>query len=66
MTDEGANEIIEGCRQVGEVDILVNNYGTTSPGTWAASEAAAWHDAYDRNVLSGVRLVQRLLPTMLV
>jgi NAD(P)-dependent dehydrogenase (short-subunit alcohol dehydrogenase family) len=63
--DAGADAIVQAClTHVAGVDILVNNYGTTSPGTWADSDTAAWLDMYEKNVLSMMRLSQRLLPTM--
>ncbi len=59
-TDAGANAIAE---DVGAVDLLVNNYGVAEGGSWR-SEPADWIDQYEKNVLSGVRLVQRLVPGM--
>lgn len=65
MTDAGADEIVKGCRAHAEgVDILINNYGTTTPGNWADGDAAAWIDVYEKNVLSAMRLIARLLPDM--
>ncbi|MGI9612032.1 MAG: SDR family NAD(P)-dependent oxidoreductase [Acidimicrobiales bacterium] len=61
MSDDGADAIADA---VGPVDILINNYGTADRGRWMESPAAAWFEAYDKNVLSGVRLVQRLAPGM--
>jgi 3-oxoacyl-[acyl-carrier protein] reductase len=59
-TDEGAARVAEG---VGEVDILVNNYGVAEGGSWE-SPIEDWIDIYQKNVLSGVRLVQALTPGM--
>lgn len=59
-TDEGADEV---AAAVGEVDILVNNYGVAEGGSWA-SPTADWIDIYQKNVLSGVRLVQAFTPGM--
>lgn len=59
-TDEGARAVAEAA---GEVDILVNNYGVAEGGSWA-SPTSDWIDVYEKNVLSGVRLVQALTPGM--
>lgn len=48
----------------GRVDILVNNYGTVSPGKWGATGDDDWLDIYRRNVLSAVHMAQALLPSM--
>ncbi len=47
-----------------DVDILVNNYGVAERGRFADADDAAWLRAYDRNVLSGVRMVRALAPSM--
>jgi NAD(P)-dependent dehydrogenase (short-subunit alcohol dehydrogenase family) len=59
-TDEGARDIAE---SVGEIDILINNYGVAEGGSWE-SPTSDWIDIYQKNVLSGVRLVQALTPGM--
>jgi 3-oxoacyl-[acyl-carrier protein] reductase len=59
-TDEGARDVVDG---VGEIDVLVNNYGVAEGGTWE-SPTEDWIDIYQKNVLSGVRLVQALTPGM--
>ena len=59
-TDAGGREVAAAC---GAVDILVNNYGVAEGGTWE-SETADWIDIYEKNVLSGVRLVKHLTPGM--
>ena len=46
------------------VDVLVNNYGVAEGGGWFTAGPDDWIDAYEKNVLSGVRLVQRLVPGM--
>ena len=64
MTDDGAELLVA---QVGEalgpVDILVNNYGTPTDTTWE-TPAGEWQDGWGRNVLTGVRLAQRVAPGM--
>jgi len=59
-TDEGAREVAE---HVGQVDILVNSYGVAESGSWQ-SPTADWIDLYQKNVLSGVRMVQAFTPGM--
>jgi NAD(P)-dependent dehydrogenase (short-subunit alcohol dehydrogenase family) len=64
-SEAGADSLVSACRDaVGDVDILVNNYGVASGGRWDTADEAAWLDMYQRNVLSAQRLVRRLLPAM--
>lgn len=61
-----------GCRQVaeqvtdlvGEIDILVNNYGIPSRGKWSTACNGDWIDSYQHNVLSAARLIQHFVPEM--
>lgn len=67
LTDEGqVNGLVTGVvRLLGGVDILVNNAGGSGEKRrWEDTDASAWADAYDRNVLAAVRLINRLLPGM--
>ena len=41
----------------------MNNYGAPAKTTWS-DPAEGWHDAWETNVVSGVRLTQRVLPAM--
>jgi NAD(P)-dependent dehydrogenase (short-subunit alcohol dehydrogenase family) len=59
-TDEGARDV---AATVGEIDILVNNYGVAEGGNWE-SPTEDWIDIYQKNVLSAVRLVHALSPGM--
>lgn len=59
-SDEGAADVAS---SVGEVDVLVNNYGVAEGGSWE-SPTEDWVDVYQKNVLSGVRLVQAFTPGM--
>lgn len=65
-TDEGALEVR---RQVEEhsdrLDVLVNNYGTAARGTWHDTDADAWHELYDINTVSIVRMVRYFSPGMI-
>ena len=47
-----------------EVDVLVNNYGTAERGFWSTATDADWLTIYEKNVVSGVRLVRALVPGM--
>jgi 3-oxoacyl-[acyl-carrier protein] reductase len=58
--DEGARAVAE---RIGEIDVLVNNYGVAEGGSWESS-TDDWIDIYQKNVLSGVRLVQAFTPGM--
>jgi len=60
MTDAGAADV---ATQTGDVDILVANYGVAEGGTWA-SPAAEWNEAFEKNVLSAVRMVHAFVPGM--
>ena len=60
LTDSGAADI---AAQAGDVDILVANYGTADGGTWT-SPASQWIDAFEKNVLSAVRMVHAFVPGM--
>ena len=59
-TDAGARAVADAA---GDIDALVNNYGVAEGGSWQ-SATADWIDIYEKNVLSGVRLVQALTPGM--
>lgn len=60
-TEAGADAV---SAAAGTIDVLVNNYGTASGGTWRETETSSWTEMYERNVLSGVRMAQRLVPAM--
>ena len=65
MTDSGADAVAEAALAVaGRIDVLVNNYGVAEAGGWQTSSTDDWVDIYQRNVLSGVRMTQRLVPGM--
>lgn len=59
-SDAGAREVADQCDQV---DLLINNYGVAEGGSWESS-TADWIDLYEKNVLSGVRMVHHLVPGM--
>jgi NAD(P)-dependent dehydrogenase (short-subunit alcohol dehydrogenase family) len=64
-TDEGAERVVSAAlAATGAVDILINNAGTYANQGWMASTAEGWTERHNTNVLSVVRLVQRLIPQM--
>jgi 3-oxoacyl-[acyl-carrier protein] reductase len=48
----------------GGVDVLVNNYGVAERGRWFDASTEDWVSIYQKNVLSGVRLVRACVPAM--
>jgi len=63
-TDEGADSVAEAALANGQIDILVNNAGVYHGQPWMEVTPKEWLDTYNTNVVSGVRMVQRLLPQM--
>lgn len=64
-TDVGADSVVEQSLEItGRVDVLVNNYGVAEGGGWFDQSSASWFDVYDKNVVTAVRLVHRLVPAM--
>jgi NAD(P)-dependent dehydrogenase (short-subunit alcohol dehydrogenase family) len=64
-TDQNARAVCEralGC--AGGIDILVNNAGAYQGRGWMDSEPSDWADAFNKNVLSVVRMVYGLVPQM--
>ena len=62
-TDAGAQALVAAVAER-PVEILINNYGTADPGSWATSSAEDWIDSYQKNVLSAQRMIQAFLPGM--
>ncbi|MEV7368780.1 SDR family NAD(P)-dependent oxidoreductase [Streptomyces sp. NPDC003328] len=60
-TDEGADAV---AATAGETDILVNNAGAYDHIGWTDATADTWVRTYEVNVVSGVRMIQRLVPGM--
>ena len=64
-TDVGADRVVEQSLSIaGRVDVLINNYGIAEGGGWFDQSSASWFDVYDKNVVTAVRLVHRLVPAM--
>lgn len=64
LTDPAQVEAVaEAARGYG-VRILVNNAGPVAQRDWRTADAATWAATYAGNVVSAVRLIQALVPTM--
>jgi NAD(P)-dependent dehydrogenase (short-subunit alcohol dehydrogenase family) len=64
-TDEGAERAARAAlAAAGPVDVLVNNFGLAEGAGWLDTPTRDWVDIYQKNTLSGVRLVQQLVPGM--
>jgi len=62
--DAGADATAAAATANGHIDILVNNAGTYDQLTWDQATPELWADFYNLNVISGVRLINRLVPAM--
>ncbi|GAA3157318.1 SDR family NAD(P)-dependent oxidoreductase [Nonomuraea salmonea] len=62
-TDDGADATAAAALAGGPIDVLVNNAGSYPHRGWEAT-AEDWRRTYEVNVVSGVRMIQRLLPGM--
>jgi len=66
-TEAGTEVLVAAVRgAVDRVDIVVNNYGVPEGSDWDASDTASWHNSYEHNVVSAVRITQAFLPDMRV
>lgn len=65
-TEEGADNVVKVALANGQVDILINNAGVYHGQAWMDLTSKEWLDTYNTNVVSGVRMAQRLLPQMRV
>jgi NAD(P)-dependent dehydrogenase (short-subunit alcohol dehydrogenase family) len=64
-TDGGADQVHAAAVKDGPVDILVNNAGVYNPeAQWSDTPPDAWAEIYNIDVISSVRMIQRLLPGM--
>ena len=63
--DDGGDQVLEQTLAgAGRVDVLVNNYGVAEGPGWMQAGSEDWIESYQKNVLSGVRLLRGLLPGM--
>jgi NAD(P)-dependent dehydrogenase (short-subunit alcohol dehydrogenase family) len=63
-TDSGAKEVAQAATRNGPVDILVNNAGFYRHLGWLEASPEEWEHTYNTNVVSGVRMIQHLVPLM--
>lgn len=63
-TEEGADHVVVAALANGQVDILINNAGVYRGQPWMDVTSKEWLDTYNINVVSGIRMIQRLLPQM--
>jgi len=66
LCDDGAAAGLasDALAEASRVDLLVNNYGVAEGPGWLDGGSDDWHQAWEKNVLSGVRLVRALVPGM--
>ncbi|MEL7400180.1 MAG: SDR family oxidoreductase [Pseudomonadota bacterium] len=64
ITTEQGSEIVLQQLQNQTIDILVNNYGTTSRHKWRDTDTEKWLAMYQANVLSAARMAQGLMAGM--
>ncbi|HVU00840.1 MAG TPA: SDR family oxidoreductase [Polyangiaceae bacterium] len=58
-TDDGARAVVARVTELASgLDVLVNNFGQASGGTWDSAEPADWIRAYEVNTLSAVRMIR--------
>ncbi|WP_394437783.1 SDR family NAD(P)-dependent oxidoreductase [Streptomyces sp. SGAir0957] len=62
--DASAAEVARAATADGPVDILVNNAGFYRQLSWTEATPDEWRDTYNVNVVSGVRMIQHLVPAM--
>ena len=63
-TSQGVDDIASQVEATyGPVDVLVNNHGAPGRTDWTDT-AEAWKESWETNVLTGIRLTQRVLPSM--
>src|SRR5471032_2768971 len=63
-TDGGAAEVLRQVLAGGALDVLINNAGSYDPTTWDTVTSQDWIKSYESDVLSSVRMIQGLLPSM--
>ena len=64
-TAEGAEYLISKAKEVGDIDILVNNVGYFEYKPFFELADVEWANLFDLNVMSGVWLTRALMPKML-
>jgi NAD(P)-dependent dehydrogenase (short-subunit alcohol dehydrogenase family) len=59
------NEVNNLLENLPKIDILINNVGVYSSGSFFKIDDAEWYRQFEVNVMSGVRLSKSILPSML-
>ncbi|MBO1329879.1 SDR family NAD(P)-dependent oxidoreductase [Streptomyces sp. VRA16 Mangrove soil] len=62
--DAAAAEVARAALAIGPIDILVNNAGFYRHLSWTDASPDEWRNTYNVNVVSGVRMIQHLVPAM--
>jgi len=64
-TAEGANLLLSKVKEIGSVDVLINNTGIFDVKEFVDITDEEWLNYFNVNVMSGVRLCRSILPQML-
>jgi len=59
------NEVNSLLENLPKIDVLINNVGVYSSGSFFETDDAEWYRQFEVNVMSGVRLSKKILPSML-
>ena len=64
-TDEGAEQVVRAALwSMGQIDVLINNAAQYRNHGWWNAGAKSWSELYEINVVSAVRLIERIVPAM--
>src|SRR5215471_16248679 len=63
--DDGAASVVQVTQGlVGGLDVLVNNFGQATGGSWDDTSSDGFIRSYEVNTLSAVRMIRAFVPTM--
>ncbi len=65
-TKDIENTVNSVVKELGEVDILVNNCGGPNPGTFQQLNDAEWQSAFDQVLMSAIRFCNLVVPDMII